>query len=341
MAKPSDKLPLMPFWMLSAPSFRHGPRHRASWRDRLGRGAMLALLFLAPARAQDAAEILLRLDRLEAENRTLNGQVEELRFQLRRLDDQLKRFQSDADLRFRDLESGKPGSRPPQAAPSGQAPAQPGRRSDAFDPTSQPSATGAPRPLGQSGAATPPGAPLPQGTLQPGTLQPGTVQPGTLPPGARPLPGGELGAPIDLNAPRANLPANLEPAPPNDAKSQFDFARALLERGDYERSDAAFREFLRLYPRDRRVADATFWLGESLLRRTRYREAAEQFLTVTTKYSNVARAPEAMLKLGISLRGLEAQEEACGTFNQVLRKYPNASAAIRQAVEREKARGRC
>ncbi|HRE20894.1 MAG TPA: YbgF trimerization domain-containing protein, partial [Rhabdaerophilum sp.] len=55
----------------------------------------------APTHAQDAADILLRLDRLENENRRLNGQVEELMFQLRRTEDQLKRFQTDADTRFR------------------------------------------------------------------------------------------------------------------------------------------------------------------------------------------------------------------------------------------------
>ena len=69
-------------------------------------------LRLCPAAAQDAAEIMLRLDRLEAENRRLTGQVDEMRFQIRRLEDQLKRFQTDADLRFRDLEQGRPGARP-------------------------------------------------------------------------------------------------------------------------------------------------------------------------------------------------------------------------------------
>ena len=55
----------------------------------------------APARAQtDAAELLLRLDRLEGENRRLNGQVEQMGHQIRRLEDQLKRFQSDVDFRL-------------------------------------------------------------------------------------------------------------------------------------------------------------------------------------------------------------------------------------------------
>lgn len=106
---------------------------------------MIAGAFLAPAFAQDAADIILRLDRLESENRRLNGQIEEMRFQLRRSEDQLKRFQTDADTRFRDLESARPGARP-GTTPSTQTPPAP-RRSDAFDPAQNPNAAGAPRPL--------------------------------------------------------------------------------------------------------------------------------------------------------------------------------------------------
>ncbi len=94
--------------------------------------------FGVSASAQDAAEMLLRLDRLESENRRLNGQVEEMSFQLRRLEDQLKRAQADADLRFRDLEQGRGGQpRTATPAPVTQTPT-PGRRQDAFDPATSP-----------------------------------------------------------------------------------------------------------------------------------------------------------------------------------------------------------
>lgn len=286
-----------------------------------------------PAHAQDAAEFLLRIDRLENENRRLNGQVEEMRFQLRRLEDQLKRFQTDSDTRFRDLEAGRgnaPRSANPPPLPAAPQPAVPGpagqqRRSDAFDPSTVPAAPGTPRQLGNAGVATPPGAPLPAGAL---------------PPGGQTLQSGDLGAPLDVTGLRA--PTGGMPQPGRgDAKSDFDFAKALVDRGDNELAEGAFRDFLRAHGKDRRVPEATFWLGESYLRRTRYREAAEQFLNVTSKYSTAPRAPEAMLKLGISLRGLGANQEACGTFAQVTRKYPNATPAIRQAVEREKARAQC
>jgi tol-pal system protein YbgF len=286
---------------------------------------LLGTFWLAPvARAQDAADLLLRLDRLEAENRRLTGQVEELRFQLRKVEDQNRRFQTDTDTRFRDLEGTRGVIRTSPTAPV--APTTPQKRSDAFDPASAPpAAPGTPRPLGSQGVATAPGAPLPIGGL---------------PPGGQPIQSGDIGAPIDVTGRRPPVPAP-DALPRGDAKSDFDFAKALIDRGDYEQSEGAFRDYLRTYSKDKRVPEATFWLGESYLRRTRYREAAEHFLTVTSKYSSATRAPEAMLKLGISLRGLSATAEACATFAQVTKKYPNASPAIKQAVDREKARAQC
>lgn len=272
----------------------------------------LALVVLGlPARAQDAAEIFLRLDRLEAENRRLTGQIEELRFANRRLEDQLKRFQTDADMRMRDLEAGRAGAPRPQTATPAQPPAgTPGRRSDAFDPAQSPAAPGAPQ------------------VLTPGQAQ--QAQPS-------PTPGGALPA----GAPRANLTPPPQAPVGGDAKSDFDFAKALHDRGDFELSEGAFRDFLRKHGRDRRAADATFWLGESFFGRTRYREAAEHYLTVTTRHSNATRAPEAMLKLGMSLRNLGAKEEACGTFDQVGRKYPKAPPAVLAAANRERTRAQC
>lgn len=293
-----------------------------NWRKMfrsLGLAFVLALGGMNVASAQDAAEIILRLDRLEAENRRLNGQVEELRFQIRRLEDQAKRQQQDYDLRFRDLEQGRgnaprspqantaPQSTPTPSAPNtGQTPGQ-RPRSDAFDPNQGVSQPGAPRPL-----------------------TPGTG------------PSSDLQAPLDVTRnPRPNTVPVPQTGTTGDARTDFEAARALLTQGSHEQAEFAFRDFLRAYPRDRRVADANFFIGETFLNRTRYREAAEHYLTVTTKHSNSNRAPEAMLKLGIALRGLGARQEACGTFDQVPKKYPNVSGAIRAAVEREKVRAQC
>ena len=261
----------------------------------------LPLAFAAlPLAAQDAADLILRLDRLEADNRRLTGQVEELRFKLERVESEFRRFQTDTDSRFRDggARAPAPGSAP--VAPPAVAPPATGRRSDAVDPTASPGARGAPRPL-----------------------TPGAAQP------------------IDVT--QAPRPVAPPPAAPTgtDAKAQYDFAKSLYDQGDLERSETAFRDFLSAHGRDRRAADALFFLGETYFRRTRYREAAEQFLAVTSRHSNAPRAPEAMLRLGVSLNALGAQPEACATLAQVPKKYPKASAAVKAGAERERIRAQC
>lgn len=60
------------------------------------------------------ADSSLRVDRLEAKVRALNGQVEELQHQVKVLEDTLRRFQSDVDARFQDggaRQSAMPSSR--------------------------------------------------------------------------------------------------------------------------------------------------------------------------------------------------------------------------------------
>lgn len=134
-----------------------------------------------------AAALLVRVDRLENRLRSLTGQIEQLQFQNKRLEDALRKMQQDVDFRFQDLNrttapaGGKPplqkrgdlgdepsdqitdsGAPPRAVLPSAEPPGgsvaalKPQRRGDAFDPAADPNAVGAPRPLG----TTPPSAPL-------------------------------------------------------------------------------------------------------------------------------------------------------------------------------------
>jgi tol-pal system protein YbgF len=272
---------------------------------------LLLGLSALPAAAQGAADIMLRLDRMEAENRRLNGQVEQLGNQVRKLEDQLQRFQKDVDFRFK--EGGA------AAGPAPATGAKPQKKSDAFDPAASPGSPGAPRTIGQLAAevsGTPPGrssSGTPAAPDAPASLSPGDKPQATTTP----------------------------TAPAGTARGDYEIARNMLDRGEYEASEMAFREFLKKHGKDRLKVDAIFGLGETFYRRNRYREAAEQYLQITTDSPKAARAAEAMLKLGMSLRGLGATPEACGTYTEVTKKYPNASAAIKQAVDREKKRAQC
>jgi tol-pal system protein YbgF len=314
---------------------------------------------------QDSAGLLIRLGRLESQMRQINGQIEQMQFETRRLEEQLKKFQEDVEFRFRDGSQRVPGANPSQrrgealqprihgdysAEPPAQhaavtAPRANGR-GDAFDPTQAPDAPGTPRSLGSSAANRPV-----QGLIDNGQAGSDPIDPG---------------APLDLSNGRsktAGAPATT-PDPPlapggmdshsvrssrgpvnpnlaNTPKGEFELAMASLKQGSYEDAEKGFAGFLTKNPKDKMASDATYYLGESYYLRGRKREAAEQFLKASTQYANSPRAPQALLRLGQSLSALGAKEQACATFSEISRKYPDAPAMVKTGANREAKRSQC
>ncbi|HXW29090.1 MAG TPA: tol-pal system protein YbgF [Xanthobacteraceae bacterium] len=314
-------------------------------------------------------DLLMRLDRLDDQVRQLTGAIEQLQYHNQQLEQQLRRLQETAEPRSgtgRSMGSSGPGGQGP-VGPSGQPlgsggqgaigpggmaadrypPPPPGgsepypppgqRRAEVFDPSQNPYAPGAPRPLGSPPAGGPDpamGAPGGRGAGAPLDLS--TLSDGQAP--AAPYPGG-AGLPPPPRNP--NTSERLVMAPSNSPKDEFDLAYGYVLRKDYALAEDSFRAFLRTYPNDRLAADAHYWLGESLFQRQRYRDAAEAFLTVSTRYETAAKAPEALVRLGQSLAALGEKDAACGTFGEIGRKYPRAGMTVKQMTEREQKRVGC
>jgi len=256
----------------------------------------------------DPAQLLVRIDRLEADLRLANGQIEQLQNNQRRLEDALKKFQTDMEFR---LDQGAPVG---VAAPAPSATPKSAKKADAFDPNANPNAPGAPKTLG--------------------TTQPS--QP--LAPAGPPM---ALSKPMPAEAPPTVITANngidFSDAPRQQYNDSLDAYRA----GQYEKAETGFKAFLAANPSHRLTADATFFLGESFLQRSRPRDAAEQYLKVSTDFSKSARAPMAMMRLGQSLAMLGNAEQACGTFAEFSKRYPSADANLRKSVQREQERDHC
>ncbi len=226
----------------------------------------------------------------------------------------------------------QPGYAQPQAgAPVQivQEPAAPGRgrRGDAFDPSQNPTAPGAPQALG--------GGQLP--------IQPGGGQPAGRPAGD-PTTLANTGGRYPQGAPPAAAPGagGLETAPPRQTpRDEYDLGIGYMQRRDYALAEQTMRNFTQKYPNDPMVGDAQYWLGESFYQRQQYRDAAEVFLAVTTKYEKSGKAADALLRLGQSLAALKEKEAACAAFGEVTRKYPRASAGVKATVDREQKRVKC
>jgi tol-pal system protein YbgF len=336
---------------------------------------LACMLRVHAAHAQASpSDLLTRIDHLEALIRELTGTVEQLQYRNQQLEQQVQHLQQGLEGGPRTSSTSPPQpprppgqySPPPPAMPPpaaaapivAAAPPPPvatvepvpssSRRGDAFDPTLNPNAPGAPRPLGSNTAATEPppiydrppisDAPAgPSGPRQPGApLDLSThsaPQPG-------PAPGGALPPPPPINpsgtgAMQATLPPSTSP------KDEYDLAYGYIQHKDYGQAADAFNAFLHKYPSDRMAPEAQYWLGESLFQKQNYHDAAEAFLAVSTKYETTARAPDALLRLGQSLAALGEKEAACASLGEVLRKYPRASLSVKQGVDREQKRVHC
>ncbi len=117
------------------------------------------------------SDLVVRLDRMENQIRQLTGAIEQLQFRNQQLEGQLRRVQEDTEYRFQEM-GGKGGARPPArppAAPTAMPPTGtvPGKRGEAFDPTQNPNAPGAPQTLGSTSVATAPDPAAPRGPYAP------------------------------------------------------------------------------------------------------------------------------------------------------------------------------
>jgi tol-pal system protein YbgF len=343
------------------------PGHEVGWRLAIGAILLAASASVSPAGAQSfdffhrqspqtaqgappsdvpgetgqaeedqAAALVLRINRLEDQLRHANGRIEELENAQRRLEDAFQRFRQDVEFRFGDRSgAAAPTAAPPQAVASapmaaavpppvvidGSAPPKP-RRSDAFDPNAQPNAPGAPQPLG----TTPPSAPL--------------ARPAPSPPAGPPL---ALGAAAQPATPAATGPtiAGTGVAMLDGPRDQFNAALQAFQGGQFQQAEDGFKAFMTANPGHRMTPDAVFYIGETYFQRGRPREAAEQYLKVTTDYSKSNRAPESMVRLGQTLAALGNKDQACATFAEFGSRYPTATASVKRLADREAAKNHC
>jgi tol-pal system protein YbgF len=317
---------------------------------------------------------VLQIERLEAQIRQLTGTVEQLQYRNQQLENQLRASggpvaqpappppvtrpaAQGTGIQAAPLPATAAAPLPPPAAPMSAPAAQmpdasmpppppaTARRADVFDPSQNPNAPGAPRPLGSIQNEPPPlvtadppvGAPGGRSAGGPLDLSTRAAVPGAPPGGA---PDGQLPPPPSRRLSGTGAVAAVAP-PTESPKDTYDLGYGYMLRKDYALAEDTFQAFLKKYPTDRRAGDAQFWLGESLFQRQRYDAAAQAFLEVSTKHGQHAKAPEALLRLAQSLAAMKQKEMSCATLAEVSRKYPKAPATVKQGVEREQKRVHC
>jgi tol-pal system protein YbgF len=264
-----------------------------------------------------AADIEIRMERLEAQMRDLTGKVEEVNNGLDQLKQRVEQINSDFDVRFNEMSGG---------TTSGPVP---GRSGAAGPPPAANSTT-------RLAEAPPAGGLMPPGTVVPppsggvGGLNPifNTLSPpGTAPP-RPPAP------PPDQ--------ASAEPPPSGGSTNeQFNHAFGLVKQADYANAETALRAFIDAHPNDPLAGNAQYWLGQTYFARSKFPEAAGAFAEGYKRFPKGTKAPEDLLYLGMSLAKADQKKNACVALEQLGQAFPNAAPAVRERAAAEKKRIGC
>lgn len=242
-----------------------------------------------------------RLNAMENELRELTGRVEDMGYNVRRLQDRLDKLVGDVDFRLTAIE---------RALREGGAAGVP--------------AAGAP-----GGAAT--------GSLASGGSAAGGGT-GAAPAGSG---GGDLGSISTGSGSRPTQPSANVTLPSGSAMDQYAYAQQLMSQTRYPEAESAFQQFIQRHPEGQLTDNARYWLGETYYVRRNYAEAATTFLDAYQKAPAGSKAPDNLLKLGLSLSALQKKQEACVALDKLLRDHPNADSRLRQRADQERSQLAC
>ena len=292
---------------------------------------LLMISLAAPAQAQsisslfnnsnevDAslqARIDMRQSALEQNITKINGKIEELSYQLAKLQSQLDKMNRDYDFRLQTLEKNQSAAAAATSASTSAVPVSP--IGSSVLPTVE----------NQKNVMTPP-PPVVAASVEKA-------------PAPKPAPKKEAvkEAPKDAASDDAK-PADSDA--PKDAKGKvykfngakrdatdeaYDEALEMLHNQKYEDAEKAFRKIVKDNPKHPTAGNAQFYVAETFFQRKDYETAAIEYGTVYEVYPKAEKAPEALLKLAKSMFELNHPKDSCDADKELTKKYKDAPKAI-------------
>jgi tol-pal system protein YbgF len=130
---------------------------------------------------------------------------------------------------------------------------------------------------------------------------------------------------------KGNRPANGRnkdaPNGKTDKESLYAAAYETFKEGKYEKAEAEFQNFLKLYPSTEHSGSAQFWLAECYYNEQKYEKAILEYEKVVKNYPEGNKVPYALLKQGLSFQQLGDKTSARMILQQIIRDYPNTNQA--------------
>ena len=250
---------------------------------------------------------LLKLNEIEEEFRKLTNRFEEVNFKLDKLSSRVTKIQSDAQLRFSDLEAGKVTDLTKLQSPN---------EVQGEQKTTQ---------------AKLPGTDKPQDFGSAPAYNMNSDQ--------------KIQATQSVESTASVVAEERRPItsllPDKTPKEQYDFALSFMKVGDYETAELALREFIDKNKTDELAGSAQYWYGETFRIRQLYSDAATAYLDGYQNYPKSEKAPENLLKLGTTMVELGEKDQGCKMIVGLKKQYPKASQSVLQKAQYEQKRFKC
>ena len=251
---------------------------------------------------------LLKLNEIEDQFRLLTNRFEEVNFKLDKLSNRVTKIQSDSQLRFSDLETGKTTN---------------GARSKKIEKKNEIRK--------EKNQARLPGTDKAQdlGAAPAYNLDPEETTQATQ----------SVQATASVFTEERKSATSL--LPNKSPKEQYDFALSFMKVGDYETAELALREFIDKNKTDRLAGSAQYWYGETFRIRQLYSDAATAYLDGYQNYPKSKKAPENLLKLGTTMVELGEKDQGCKMIKGIKKQYPKALQSVLQKAQYEQKRFKC
>lgn len=134
----------------------------------------------------------------------------------------------------------------------------------------------------------------------------------------------------DLSMPEETAqadPAAPAEVAPEQVQAEYQNAFNLLKQSLYDRSVAAFREFLARYPDSEYADNAQFWLGEAYFVNSLFEQALQEYNALLQNYPGSPKLVQAKLKAGFCQHELGLIEPAKQQLEELIQQYPGTTAA--------------
>ncbi len=157
--------------------------------------------------------------------------------------------------------------------------------------------------------------------------------------------GGQVLAPADNGGGSNDLvPEKVETVSLGNAASAdpevvYERSYESLLRRQFGDAEVGFRGFLEQHRDHSLAGNAQYWLGETYYVQGDYKQAAQAFLSGYRDFPKSRKAADSLLKLGLSLNRLGQKEQACAAYMQVGSQFPKAAEAKKRAQSEIKRAG--